>query len=103
MMRSYVGGDDEGRSLTPRQAAVAAAGSGFVTRLLLQPLDVVKIRLQVTHFCEKLYGGKVISFCEKVTAGTMVSHVTERSSYIFFVFINFTAICFLNLLCHVRK
>ena len=41
-------GYDEGQSqLTTFQYALAGATSGVVTRLLLQPLDVVKIRLQI--------------------------------------------------------
>ena len=30
--------------------AIAGAASGFITRLLCQPLDVIKIRFQVNQF-----------------------------------------------------
>lgn len=42
-----VGYDDHQRQLTTAQYAFAGAVSGFVTRMLLQPLDVVKIRFQL--------------------------------------------------------
>jgi solute carrier family 25 thiamine pyrophosphate transporter 19 len=42
-----VGYDERQRQLTTYQYALAGATSGVVTRLLLQPLDVVKIRLQI--------------------------------------------------------
>ena len=42
-----VGYDEGKRQLTTGQYAIAGATSGVVTRLLLQPLDVVKIRLQI--------------------------------------------------------
>ncbi len=41
-------GYDEGQSqLTTFQYALAGATSGVITRLMLQPLDVVKIRMQI--------------------------------------------------------
>ncbi|XP_028407644.1 mitochondrial thiamine pyrophosphate carrier-like [Dendronephthya gigantea] len=42
-----VGYDEGQRQLTTSQYALAGAMSGIVTRLLLQPCDVVKIRLQI--------------------------------------------------------
>ncbi|XP_046844474.1 mitochondrial thiamine pyrophosphate carrier-like [Xenia sp. Carnegie-2017] len=42
-----VGYDDQLKELSPTQYALAGAVSGITTRLLLQPLDVVKIRLQL--------------------------------------------------------
>jgi solute carrier family 25 thiamine pyrophosphate transporter 19 len=42
-----VGYDEKQTQLTTGQYALAGATSGVVTRLLLQPLDVVKIRLQI--------------------------------------------------------
>lgn len=42
-----VGYDDQQKELSPTQYALAGAVSGITTRLLLQPLDVVKIRLQL--------------------------------------------------------
>lgn len=42
-----VGYDEKQTQLTTGQYALAGATSGVVTRLLIQPLDVVKIRLQI--------------------------------------------------------
>ena len=42
-----VGYDEGQKQLTTSQYALAGAMSGIVTRLLLQPCDVVKIRLQI--------------------------------------------------------
>ena len=46
---SHVGyKSDKTSNLTTTQHAIAGACSGFLVRSLLQPLDVVKIRFQVT-------------------------------------------------------
>lgn len=42
-----VGYDENQRQLTSAQYAMAGAASGVITRLLLQPLDVLKIRFQI--------------------------------------------------------
>ena len=42
-----VGYDVRQSQLTTGQYALAGAVSGIITRLTLQPLDVVKIRLQI--------------------------------------------------------
>ena len=42
-----VGYDEGQRQLTTTQYALAGATSGIITRLLLQPVDVIKIRLQI--------------------------------------------------------
>lgn len=48
IMGSYVGyKEDQDVQLTPGDHAVAGAVSGMVTRALIQPLDVLKIRFQV--------------------------------------------------------
>ena len=40
---------DDQRELTKTEHSVAAAGSGVITRGLIQPLDVIKIRFQVCN------------------------------------------------------
>lgn len=48
IMGSYVGyKENQDDQLTPGDHAVAGAVSGMVTRALIQPLDVLKIRFQV--------------------------------------------------------
>ena len=42
-----VGYDPEKKTLSKFQYGLAGAGSGFFTRLVFQPLDVLKIRFQV--------------------------------------------------------
>jgi hypothetical protein len=42
-----VGYDPEKKDLTNRQILIASATSGFISRFLLQPIDVIKIRFQV--------------------------------------------------------
>ena len=42
-----VGFHPERRQLTKRDYSIAGASSGFVTRMVSQPLDVLKIRFQV--------------------------------------------------------
>ena len=42
-----VGYDEGQKQLTTTQYALAGATSGIITRLLLQPVDVIKIRLQI--------------------------------------------------------
>lgn len=39
-----------GAALTPEEAALAGSAAGMVTRALISPLDVVKIRFQVRTF-----------------------------------------------------
>ena len=46
-MASNVGYNAEEKRLTSFQVASARAVSGFITRLVLQPLDVFKIRFQL--------------------------------------------------------
>jgi len=42
-----VGYDPEKKDLTSRQILIASSASGFISRFLLQPIDVIKIRFQV--------------------------------------------------------
>jgi hypothetical protein len=42
-----VGYDPEKKHLTDRQILIASVASGFLSRFLLQPVDVIKIRFQV--------------------------------------------------------
>ncbi len=42
--------DSAGMTLSPEEAALAGSAAGMVTRALISPLDVIKIRFQVTHF-----------------------------------------------------
>ncbi|CAF1028784.1 unnamed protein product [Adineta steineri] len=42
-----VGYDPDKKKLTSSQILIASTGSGFVARFLLQPIDVIKIRLQL--------------------------------------------------------
>jgi hypothetical protein len=45
-----VGYDPEKKNLTNSQILIASTTSGFISRFLLQPIDVIKIRLQVGRF-----------------------------------------------------
>lgn len=49
----------QGAGPSPKEAALAGSAAGMVTRALISPLDVLKIRFQVnTHpsiFCEAKY------------------------------------------------
>lgn len=42
-----VGYDPEAKCVSTVEAAVAGSASGLVTRVLISPLDVIKIRFQV--------------------------------------------------------
>jgi len=42
-----VGYDPEKKDLTNSQILIASTTSGFISRFFLQPIDVIKIRLQV--------------------------------------------------------
>lgn len=42
-----VGYDPEAKCVSTVEAAAAGSASGFVTRVLISPLDVIKIRFQV--------------------------------------------------------
>jgi hypothetical protein len=42
-----VGYDPEKKDLTNTQILIASATSGLISRVILQPIDVVKIRYQV--------------------------------------------------------
>ena len=42
-----VGYDEQKKELTSTEYALAGAASGVVTRICLQPLDVLKIRFQI--------------------------------------------------------
>lgn len=42
-----VGYDPEAKCVSTVEAAAAGSASGFVTRVLVSPLDVIKIRFQV--------------------------------------------------------
>ncbi len=42
--------DSPGVALSPEEAALAGSAAGMVTRALISPLDVIKIRFQVTTF-----------------------------------------------------
>ena len=58
-----VGYDNKGRELNNTEYAIAGAASGFITRLLSQPFDVIKIRFQVSFNSKILYNIlKVIFF-----------------------------------------
>lgn len=41
----------DGRNVSNLEVAVAGSVSGLVTRVLISPLDVIKIRFQVPFFC----------------------------------------------------
>mgnify|MGYP001856057121 CR=1 FL=1 len=43
-----VGYDPEAKCVSTVEAAAAGSASGFVTRVLISPLDVIKIRFQVS-------------------------------------------------------
>jgi hypothetical protein len=42
-----VGYDPKKKDLTNSQILIASTTSGFISRFILQPIDVIKIRLQV--------------------------------------------------------
>lgn len=44
-----VGYDPEAKCVSTAEAAAAGSASGLVTRVLVSPLDVLKIRFQVPH------------------------------------------------------
>lgn len=66
-----VGYDPEGKELPQFAYGVAGAVSGFMTRAVSQPLDVLKIRLQVNviNFYFLYDRVLVVSQCVYVTRG----------------------------------
>ena len=51
------------------QYAIAGATSGVITRALIQPIDVVKIRFQVCSRCTKKTKVNSVSLVSKVNVG----------------------------------
>lgn len=44
----------QGAALSPEEAALAGSAAGMVTRALISPFDVIKIRFQVFALCRRI-------------------------------------------------
>ena len=77
-----VGYDPSNRKTAPWFAySLAGAGSGFVTRAMTQPLDVLKIRMQVsTHYGKassklKTFCGDMLNILTKIVYSSLGSSI----------------------------